>query len=91
MRVVLLGPPGAGKGTQAKYLAEHYGIPPISTGDIFRANIGAETPLGQAAKRYLDAGALVPDGVTIDIVRDRLKQPDTARGFLLDGFPRTRP
>jgi adenylate kinase len=91
MRVVLVGAPGAGKGTQAKFIAKHYGIPPISTGDIFRANIAAETALGLAAKRYMDAGGLVPDEVTIDIVRDRLQQPDTHGGFLLDGFPRTLP
>jgi adenylate kinase len=91
MRVVLVGAPGAGKGTQAKFIATHYSIPAISTGDIFRANIAAETPLGLAAKRYMDGGGLVPDEVTIDIVRDRLQQPDTADGFLLDGFPRTLP
>jgi adenylate kinase len=91
MRVVLVGAPGAGKGTQAKFLAQHYGVPAISTGDIFRAHIAEQTPLGLAAKRYLDGGGLVPDEVTIDIVRDRLQQPDTAGGFLLDGFPRTVP
>jgi adenylate kinase len=91
MRVVLVGAPGAGKGTQAKFIAKHYDIPPISTGDIFRANIAAETALGLAAKRYMDDGGLVPDEVTIDIVRDRLQQPDTHDGFLLDGFPRTLP
>lgn len=90
MRVVLVGAPGAGKGTQAKFIAQHYAIPPISTGDIFRANIAAETPLGLAAKRFMDAGDLVPDEVTIDIVRDRLQQSDTDHGFLLDGFPRTQ-
>jgi adenylate kinase len=90
MRVVLVGAPGAGKGTQAKFIAKHYAIPPISTGDIFRANIAAETPLGLAAKRFMDAGDLVPDEVTIDIVRDRLQQSDTDHGFLLDGFPRTQ-
>ncbi|MBA3233624.1 MAG: adenylate kinase [Propionibacteriales bacterium] len=89
MRVVLVGAPGAGKGTQAKFIAEHYGIPPISTGDIFRANIAAKTELGREAKRYMDAGDLVPDKVTIGIVRDRLAQDDTEPGFLLDGFPRT--
>jgi adenylate kinase len=91
MRLVLVGPPGAGKGTQAQFIAGHYKVPAISTGDIFRANIAAKTPLGQAAKSYMDAGDLVPDSVTIDIVRDRLQQADTADGFLLDGFPRTVP
>ena len=89
MRVVLVGAPGAGKGTQAKFIALHYGIPQISTGDIFRANIVAQTPLGLAAKRFMDAGDLVPDEVTIGIVRDRLAQDDAVNGFLLDGFPRT--
>ncbi len=91
MRVVLVGAPGAGKGTQAKFIAKHYKIPKISTGDIFRANIAAKTELGLAAKHYMDAGDLVPDEVTIDIVRDRLQQDDTVGGFLLDGFPRTLP
>jgi adenylate kinase len=91
MRVVLVGAPGAGKGTQAKFLAKHYGIPAISTGDIFRAHIAEQTALGLAAKRYMDDGGLVPDKVTIDIVRDRLQQADTSPGFLLDGFPRTLP
>jgi adenylate kinase len=91
MRVVLVGAPGAGKGTQAKFIAEHYAIPAISTGDIFRAHIAAETALGLAAKGYMDDGALVPDEVTIDIVRDRLQRDDTSGGFLLDGFPRTLP
>ncbi len=91
MRLVLVGAPGAGKGTQAKFIAKHYDIPPISTGDIFRANITDQTPLGLAAKRYLDSGGLVPDQVTIDIVRDRLQRADTHGGFLLDGFPRTLP
>ncbi len=89
MRVVLVGAPGAGKGTQAKYIASHYEIPPISTGDIFRANIAQHTDLGTTAKRFMDAGDLVPDKVTIGIVRDRLAQDDTVSGFLLDGFPRT--
>jgi len=89
MRVVLVGAPGAGKGTQAKHIASHYEIPPISTGDIFRANIAEQTALGKTAKRFMDAGDLVPDEVTIGIVRDRLAQDDTASGFLLDGFPRT--
>jgi adenylate kinase len=91
MRLVLVGAPGAGKGTQAKYIAQHFGVPPISTGDIFRANLAAQTPLGIEAKRYMDAGELVPDEVTIGIVRDRLSQDDAEHGFLLDGFPRTVP
>ncbi len=91
MRVVLVGPPGSGKGTQAKLLAAHYGIPQISTGDIFRASIAAATEFGRRAKHYMDAGELVPDEVTIAIVRDRLAQDDTAPGFLLDGFPRNVP
>lgn len=89
MRVVLVGAPGAGKGTQAKYLAEHYEIPSISTGDIFRANIAQQSDLGKKAKTYMDAGDLVPDEVTIGIISDRLAQGDTKPGFLLDGFPRT--
>ncbi|MEZ0115415.1 adenylate kinase [Catenulispora sp. EB89] len=88
MRIVLVGPPGAGKGTQASFIAGHLGVPKISTGDIFRMNISQGTPLGVQAKEYLDAGQLVPDELTIDIVRDRLSQPDAADGFLLDGFPR---
>jgi adenylate kinase len=91
MRLVLVGPPGAGKGTQAKYLAQHFGIPQISTGDIFRANVAEQTPLGVEAKRYMDAGDLVPDEVTIGMVRGRLAEDDAASGFLLDGFPRTVP
>lgn len=91
MRVVLVGAPGAGKGTQAQYLAKHYAIPQISTGDIFRANIAAQTELGRRAKQYMNAGNLVPDEVTIAIVRNRIAQDDTAPGFLLDGFPRTVP
>lgn len=91
MRVVLVGPPGSGKGTQAKLLATHYRIPQISTGDIFRASIAAATEFGRRAKHYMDAGELVPDEVTIAIVRDRLAQDDTSPGFLLDGFPRTVP
>jgi adenylate kinase len=89
MRLVLVGAPGAGKGTQAKFVAKHYDIPAISTGDIFRANIAAKTELGRRAKRFMDAGDLVPDEVTIGIVRDRLSQDDAQNGFLLDGFPRT--
>jgi adenylate kinase len=88
VRLVLLGPPGAGKGTQSRKLAERYGIPAISTGDIFRSNIALETELGRLAKSYTDAGRLVPDEVTNDMVRQRLKEPDVASGFLLDGFPR---
>ena len=88
MRIVLVGPPGAGKGTQAKVVAERLSIPAISTGDIFRANVAAGTELGVAAKRYMDAGQLVPDEVTIGLIRDRFTEPDAAGGFLLDGFPR---
>ncbi len=91
MRIVLVGAPGAGKGTQAKGLAKHYGIPQISTGDIFRTNLTGRTELGLQAKRYMDAGELVPDEVTVQVVRARLAQADTADGFLLDGFPRTLP
>lgn len=89
MRIVLMGPPGAGKGTQAVFVAEKLGIPHISTGDIFRANVSAGTPLGIDAKRYMDAGEYVPDSVTNAMVRDRLAQADAATGFLLDGYPRT--
>jgi len=88
MRLVLVGPPGAGKGTQAVFLAEHYSIPHISTGDIFRANLKAGTPLGQEAKGFMDRGELVPDSVTNAMVKDRLTHDDVASGFLLDGFPR---
>lgn len=88
MRVVLVGPPGAGKGTQAQFIAAAFGIPHVSTGEIFRANVGAGTPLGLEAKKYMDAGDLVPDEVTIGMVRDRLQQSDARQGFLLDGFPR---
>jgi adenylate kinase len=91
MRLVLVGPPGAGKGTQAEFIAAHLAVPKISTGDIFRANVSQGTPLGVEAKRYMDAGKLVPDEVTINMVRDRLAEPDAAGGFLLDGFPRTTP
>lgn len=91
MRVVLVGPPGAGKGTQAEFLASYFGIPKISTGDIFRSNVAQETPLGVEAKRYMVAGKLVPDEVTIAMVRDRLADDDALDGFLLDGFPRTVP
>ncbi|QMV86113.1 adenylate kinase [Corynebacterium hindlerae] len=89
MRLVLLGPPGAGKGTQAAILSEKLGVPHISTGDLFRANIGEGTPLGVEAKSYIDAGKLVPTDVTARMVEDRLNQEDAANGFLLDGFPRT--
>ena len=88
MRCVLVGPPGAGKGTQAQYLAAHYSIPHISTGDIFRANLKAGTELGNQAKSFMDRGELVPDSVTNEMVRDRLTHDDVANGFLLDGFPR---
>ena len=89
MRVVLLGPPGAGKGTQAQKLAEKLGVPQISTGDLFRKNISEGTPLGLEAKRYLDAGDLVPSSLTNALVEDRIAQPDAADGFLLDGYPRS--
>lgn len=89
MNIVLLGPPGAGKGTQAKRIAEKYNIPHISTGEIFRKNIKEQTPLGINAKQYIDNGLLVPDSITIAIVKERIKQDDCKRGFLLDGFPRT--
>ncbi|MBD0839118.1 adenylate kinase [Streptomyces sp. TRM68416] len=88
MRIVLVGPPGAGKGTQAAFLAKNLSIPHISTGDLFRANISQGTGLGLRAKSYMDAGQLVPDEVTIGMARDRMQQPDAAGGFLLDGFPR---
>jgi adenylate kinase len=87
-RVVLVGPPGAGKGTQATALSTELGVPHISTGDLFRAHIANNTELGQDVKRYLDAGQLVPDEVTNEMVRERLAQPDAAAGFLFDGFPR---
>jgi adenylate kinase len=89
VRVVLLGPPGAGKGTQAQIIAERLGVPAISTGDIFRANVSGQTELGKMAKTYMDAGDLVPDEITVAMVRDRLAEPDAKAGFLLDGFPRT--
>ncbi|MER6571925.1 adenylate kinase [Streptomyces sp. NPDC001093] len=88
MRIVLVGPPGAGKGTQAVRLAEKLAIPHISTGDLFRANISQQTELGKLAKSYMDAGNLVPDEVTIAMAKDRMEQPDAEKGFLLDGFPR---
>lgn len=88
MRLVIVGPPGAGKGTQAARLADEIGIPTISTGDIFRENITGNTPLGQRVRSYTDSGRLVPDEVTNDLVADRLTKPDCAGGFLLDGYPR---
>lgn len=89
MRIIFLGPPGAGKGTQAKMLIDRYGIPQISTGDILRAAVKEGTPMGKKAKEYMDSGKLVPDEVVIGIMQDRLKQSDCAKGFILDGFPRT--
>ncbi|MDQ0930404.1 adenylate kinase [Streptomyces turgidiscabies] len=88
MRIVLVGPPGAGKGTQAAFLAKNLSIPHISTGDLFRANISKQTELGKLAKSYMDAGNLVPDEVTIAMAKDRMEQSDAVNGFLLDGFPR---
>ena len=89
--IVILGPPGAGKGTQAKLISEDAGIPHINTGDMYRAAVGAGTELGARVKPFMDAGELVPDDLTIAVVRERLAQPDTAQGFVLDGFPRTLP
>ena len=91
MKIIMLGAPGAGKGTQAKQIADKYKIPHISTGDIFRANIKNNTELGQKAKQYMDQGLLVPDELTCDLVMDRIKQDDCKNGFILDGFPRTIP
>ena len=91
MRLILLGPPGAGKGTQAQFIREKFGIPQISTGDMLRAAIKAGTPLGREAKKVMDAGRLVSDDIIIGLVKERLKQPDCARGYLFDGFPRTIP
>src|SRR3982074_3442465 len=88
MRIVLVGPPGAGKGTQAQYLAKNLSIPHISTGDLFRANISQGTELGKQAQAYMKAGDLVPDELPIAMAKDRWEQPDAAHGFLLDGFPR---
>src|SRR5438128_1528031 len=91
MRLILLGPPGAGKGTQAARLVSKYGIAHLSTGDMLRAAIAAETPVGRKAKDILASGALVPDDVVVGIISDRIEQPDCAKGFILDGFPRTLP
>jgi adenylate kinase len=91
MRLILLGPPGAGKGTQANYIKEKYGIPQISTGDMLRAAVKAGTPLGLAAKKVMDEGGLVSDDIIIGLVKDRLKESDCANGYLFDGFPRTTP
>ena len=91
MRLILLGAPGAGKGTQAAFICQKYGIPQISTGDMLRAAVKAGTPLGLAAKQVMDAGGLVSDSLIIDLVKDRIAQPDCAKGFLFDGFPRTIP
>jgi adenylate kinase len=91
LQLILLGPPGAGKGTQATRIGEEFGIPPISTGDMLREAIKRKTPLGEKTAEYIKAGELVPDELVVGIVRERLAQPDTANGFLLDGFPRTLP
>ncbi|NEN75399.1 adenylate kinase [Pelistega sp. NLN82] len=91
MRLILLGPPGAGKGTQASFITQKYGIPQISTGDMLRAAVKAQTPLGIEAKKVMDAGKLVSDDIIIGLVKDRLSQPDCANGYLFDGFPRTIP
>ena len=91
MKLILLGPPGAGKGTQATYLTKHFGIPQISTGDMLRGAVKAGTPLGLVAKKVMDTGALVSDDIITGLVKERLKQPDCAKGYLFDGFPRTIP
>jgi adenylate kinase len=89
--VIFLGPPGAGKGTQAKQIAKHYGVPHLSTGDMFRELVARDTPLGKRAKPIMDRGDLVPDDIVLEMVAERVSRPDTARGFVLDGFPRTLP
>jgi adenylate kinase len=89
MRLVFMGPPGAGKGTQARQICEELGIPQVSTGDILRAAVKNGTPMGREAKKHMEAGGLVPDAVVIGIIRDRVQEPDAANGYLLDGFPRT--
>ncbi len=91
MKIVMLGAPGAGKGTQAKKIAESYGVPHISTGDIFRANIKNDTELGRKAKTYMDKGELVPDELVVELIMDRFKEPDCEGGYVLDGYPRTIP
>ena len=91
MKIIMLGAPGAGKGTQAKMIADKYGVPHVSTGDIFRANIKNGTELGMEAKKYMDQGLLVPDELTVKILLDRVSQPDCKNGYVLDGFPRTIP
>ena len=91
MKIIMLGAPGAGKGTQAKMIAEKFSVPHISTGDIFRANIKGQTPLGMEAKKYMDEGKLVPDELTVKILLDRVAQDDCKNGYVLDGFPRTIP
>ena len=88
MRLVLIGPPGSGKGTQAKFLTEKYNIPQISTGDLLRAAVAAQTPLGRQAKAVMDAGQLVPNDIVIGMIRERIMRPDAENGFIMDGFPR---